>query len=213
MRTEVMSYRADIYAFLSRMFAEEPPRQLIEDLAAKRFSIPGISRDKELEEGLELIEKCISKYGKEIYESLCIEYTRLFIGPVPVVFPYESMYKNGSMMSGSLLSVKREYRLAGLEKAPGFHEPEDHIAVELGFMKHLCRDQSEKSLRMQRDFLNNHLLKWVPEFCDEVCEKSMSHFYKGIAKLTKGFIALEKDALYELPEDKDYIIKKSSDIE
>lgn len=92
-------------------------------------------------------------------------------------------------------------------KAQDYHEPEDHIALELRFMGRLCRDKSDISLRMQKDFLEDHLMKWVPGFCDELCEKSSSDLYRGIGKITKGFLISEEELLNELHEGKDYITK------
>lgn len=195
---EISGARADFYAFLSRMFLEEPPRELADDIAHGRFPLPEIlTSNEDFNEGIKILQKFMKKEtnAARMYESMCSEYTRLFLGPVPFMFPYESMYIDGSIMGKSHLAVKKEYRLAGLSKVDGFHEPEDHLSMELQFMSYLCKDQSKNILNLQKDFLNNHLLKWVPRFCDEIIEKSRSDFYKGIGRLVKGFLALEKDAL------------------
>ncbi|HEY9206567.1 MAG TPA: molecular chaperone TorD family protein [Candidatus Methanoperedens sp.] len=198
---EICRARADFYAFLSRMFVEEPPFELAEDIARGQFPFPETSSlNEEFSRGIDLLAKFM-KTGKDatkIHRALGDEYTRLFLGPVPVMFPYESMYVEGSMMSKPLLTVKKEYRMAGLTRVEGYHEPEDHIAMELGFMSRLCQEQSDESLRRQRDFLHNHLLKWVPGFCNDLCRKSDNDFWKGIGKLTEGFMILEKDVLGEL---------------
>jgi len=101
------------------------------------------------------------------------------------MLPYESTYVDGSMMAVSLLKVKEEYRKAELKRAQDYHEPEDHIAMELGFMSNLCSNNSRDSLRMQRDFLKDHLSKWAPAFCDELCEKSSNDFFRGSGKLQR----------------------------
>lgn len=191
--------RADFYAFLSRIFLEEPPRELARDMADGRFRLPE-SSSEDFSEGVRLIEKFMKeeKDAAKIHNELCSEYTRLFVGPVPVMFPYESMYIDGTMMSKSLLNVKREYRRAGLERAKDFHETEDHIAMELGFMGYLCGMGSEDSKREEMDFLHNHLLEWVPDFCDELCSKSSSDFFRGIGKLTRGFLSLERERIKHL---------------
>lgn len=195
---EINRARADFYAFLSRMFAEEPPRELAEDIAGGRFPLhESSSLNEDFVEGVNLLREFMKaeKDASRVYDLLCDEYTRLFLGPVPAMFPYESMYVDGSMMAKSLLRVKKEYRRAGLSKAKGYPEPEDHIALELGFMGYLCQKQSREFLEMQRDFLYDHLLKWVPGFCDKLCEKSRSDFFRGIGKITKGFLIMEKDVL------------------
>jgi TorA maturation chaperone TorD len=195
---EIYRSRAEFYAFLSRMFVEEPPLKLAEDIASRKFPVIEVSSfNSDFAEGVHLIKKFMKseRDAKKIFNTLCEEYTRLFLGPSPVMFPYESRYVDGIMMGKSLIKVKEEYRCAGLEKVQGYHEPEDHIAVELGFMSRLCRNKTNEAFKIQKEFLDNHLLKWVPKFCDELYKKSENDFYKGIGKLTKGFIISEKDVV------------------
>jgi TorA maturation chaperone TorD len=207
---EILMARGNFFAFLSRMFVEEPPFEMTQDIAGGKFLFPKtFSKNKDVAEGLSLITKFSGAVNEafNIHEKLCREYTRLFVGPVPALFPYESRYIDGSMMAKSLLKVKEEYRKAELEKAQDYHEHEDHISMELRFMSYLCEKGGNESIRMQRDFLNDHLLKWAPAFCDELYEKSRNDFYRGIGKITKGFLVLEKELMNELHEGKGYIIK------
>lgn len=210
---EIFRARENFYEFLSRMFVEEPPFELAEDIAKGKFVFPQTSSfNRDFAEGLSLFSRFTkaNKDAPDIHGMMCREYTRLFIGPVPAMFPYESRYVDGSMMGKSLIKIKEIYRQAGLMKAQDYHEPEDHIALELRFMGRLCRDKSDISLRMQKDFLEDHLMKWVPGFCDELCEKSSSDLYRGIGKITKGFLISEEELLNELHEGhegKDYITK------
>ncbi len=198
MMDEISMARANLYAFLSRMFVEEPPFELIEDIVQNKKIFPQISSyDTDFTEGLFLLTNFAKKdiNAEDIHEKLCMEFTRLFIGPVPALFPYESRYIDGSMMGKSLLGVKEEYRKAQLKKAHDYHEPEDHISMELGFMNNLCMNGARESIRQQSDFLKDHLSKWVPAFCDELIVKSINDFYKGIGKITKGFLISEKEFL------------------
>lgn len=204
MTDEIFRARADFYAFLSRMFVEDPPFELAEDIANGKIQLPQTtSLNRDFSEGLSLFEKFEKgDNASDIHEELCWEFTRLFTGPVPAIFPYESMYIDGSMMAMSLLKVKEEYRKAELKRVQDYHEPEDHIAMELGFMSYLCSNNSRESLRMQRDFLKDHLSKWAMEFCDELCEKSSNDFFRGIGKITKGFLISEREFLDELHQGK-----------
>lgn len=198
MNDEILMARANFYAFLSRMFQEEPPFELARDIADGKLIFPKTSSiNKDFSEGISLFEKFRQSNtdASDIHEKMCREYTRLFIGPVPAMFPYESRYLDGTIMGKSLIKVKENYRKAGLKISQEYHEPEDHIAVELGFMGNLCKELSDGSLIMQKEFLNGHLLKWAPFFCDELFEKSGNEIYRGIGKITKGFLASEKSFL------------------
>ncbi len=209
---ETLETRRNFYAFLYRMYLEEPPRELADDLANERFYFPDMTAlGEEFSEGFrilkEFMEKCKGKAVDELHEDLIDEYTRLFIGPhrLPVQ-PYESWWVEGKLMGESLLKVKKVYRKAGIAKSRDYPEPEDHIAFELKFMHYLCEeglsaDNEERiaeCINMQKEFLAEHLLRWVPDFCDDLYECELSDFYKGIAKLTKGFLLLEDAVLGEL---------------
>ncbi len=210
MNNKIFMARANFYAFLSRMFVEEPPFELAKDIADGKLIFPKTSSlNKDIAEGLSLFAGYAqsNRNGSDIHEKMCREYTRLFIGPVPAMFPYESRYMDGSIMGKSLTKVKENYRKAGLKISQEYHEPEDHIAVELGFMGHLCMQKSDGSLMMQKEFLNDHLLKWAPVFCDELFEKSGNEIYRGIGKITKGFLASEKDVLNEKEMNENHLHK------
>ncbi len=213
---EILEMRKNFYAFLYRMYLEEPPRAFADDLANGKISFSdSIALDEELSEGFRVLNEFMEKRkGKrktvdELYEDLVDEYTLLFIGPhrLPVQ-PYESWWIDGKLMGQSLLEVKKACREAGVAKSKDYAEPEDHIAFELKFMHHLCElgfsagneEKRRECLNLQKKFLNDHLLKWVPDFCDALYEYKQSDFYKGVAKLTKGFLLLEDAVIEELRE-------------
>ena len=205
---EFLKLRENLYAFLYRMYVEEPPFELAEDLVNNRFPIPDLKPlNEDMTDGFEMLRKFMkeSKDVDVVHEKLTDEYTRLFLGPgSPSVPPYESMYIDGNMMGPSLLRLKKDYRNAGVAKSEDYPEPEDHISFELKFMQHLCEETLEsegygrKCLNLQKEFMDGHLMKWVPDFCDNLYKSEQSDFYKGIAKITKGFIFLDKDWIDEL---------------
>jgi len=213
---EILETRRNFYAFLYRMYLEEPPRELVDDLVNERFYFPDLTPlGEELSEGFrglkEFMEKSKGKAINELHEDLVDEYTLLFIGPhrLPVQ-PYESWWMDGKLMGESLLKVKRACREASIVKSKDYAEPEDHIAFELKFMHFLCEEELSnfslekkrcaECLNQQKEFLSDHLLKWIPAFCDELYECELSDFYKCIAKLTKGFLLLEDAVIDELLE-------------
>lgn len=190
------------------MYVEEPPRELAEDLVNNRVPIPDLKPlNEDMVDGFEMLRKFMtaSKDVDVVHEKLTDEYTRLFLGPgSSPVLPYESMYMDGKMMGPSLLRLKKDYRKAGIAKSKDYPEPEDHIAFELKFMQHLCEEALEngwskgKCWALQKEFMDEHLMKWVPDFCDDLYKSEQSDFYKGIAKITRGFIFLEKYWIDEL---------------
>lgn len=198
---DLLEIRSNFYAFLYRMYLEEPPRELAADMVSGTFPMPSdvSSLDDDLRVGFELLKKYMKncKDTDEVHERLRDEHTRLFIGPgASPVPPYESMYVDGKMRSNALLEVKQVYRESGVGKQ-NYPEPEDHIAFELRFMHHLCENGE---LGTQRRFMDKHLMRWVPRFCDDLFASEHSDFYKGIAKITKGFLAFDSAVIDELPD-------------
>lgn len=180
----------ELYAFLSRMFLEEPPEELAMDMLNKSFfsNLKPFCLNREMEKGLEIIKNFSEKFSnaEELAEALRREYTELFlIPPKPPVSLYEAHY-SGEKATHVLLRLNDFYRKAGLQKAKEYREREDHLALELEFMYILC----EKKSKLKREFLA-HLNSWVPKAMDEIINNHRAEFYKGIAYLTKGSLKLE----------------------
>jgi len=134
----------------------------------------------------------------QLSTQLGVEYTRLLrgikqgYGPPP---PYESLYRENRLLGETTLAVLRHYQQAGygeLEESVG---PQDHIGAELKFMALLCHDeatvwQQEKTSKAmtiraaQLVFLEQHLLSWVPDYCDRLQQEAQEPFYGAVARLT-----------------------------
>lgn len=220
--------RARLYRFLSSIYLQVPNSDFVERLTSENHgsflicvisSVTEIHALKGIRDGLEVIEDHIKdskdKPIEKLREDLAVAYTRLFrgikrdYGPPP---PYESVYKEGRMVGNSALAVLRKYRevhLNLLDKHKGVLP--DHIGVELNFMHFLCSKEMEafknedqagalRFLRMQKEFLEKHIMRWFPKFHSAVeshYEKNngIANFYLGAVKITDSFIGLDYDLL------------------
>jgi TorA maturation chaperone TorD len=114
--------------------------------------------------------------------SLEEERTRLFVkGEVP---PYEASYESAPVTAKAPLGrgVQQIADAAGFYRAFGFQvsgDRADHLAAQLEFAALLCvkeafahithEDEGAEICRLARTaFLNEHLLPWLPAFCDRV---------------------------------------------
>jgi TorA maturation chaperone TorD len=57
------------------------------------------------------------------------------------------------------------------------------------------RENAEFCLKVQRMFLEQHLLAWLPQFCDVVMAQADIRFYAGVAELTKNFLEFEQQSI------------------
>jgi TorA maturation chaperone TorD len=48
---------------------------------------------------------------------------------------------------------------------------------------------------MEKEFIEEHLIRWVPVFCEKVIREAELPFYREMAELTKNFIEFEKEGI------------------
>jgi len=134
-----------------------------------------------------------------------LEYNRLFVGPGRLPCPpYESVLRKdrpesetGLVMGPSTHDVIRRYREAGFSVDSSFKDLPDHVQVELMFMHLLCEREvaspvdAEIWSTRRVEFVERHLLPWIPYFADAVEQKTRSPFYKSAARLLQVFINKE----------------------
>lgn len=210
---EILQSRAGIYGFLSAIYGVEVKKDVLSEL---RDQMSGES-DEEDSPGYALMRKFFQSLGEDLSEietELAADYASLFLGmgrkPVP---PYESVFTSEErlLMQRARDEVLAMYREEGLGRSDTFKEPEDHIAIEFEFMGYLCQkalealDKGESelakaSLEKQKEFLDKHLLVWVPQFCKDVQKSARTDFYKAIAKITDEHLSFESEVVAELME-------------
>lgn len=131
-------------------------------------------------------------------EDLQVEYVRLF-DYKPVCPPYESTCRReikGQELTADLVA---SYRQAGVECDDAMIP--DHISVEFEFMHYLAYKESSPDeapskgwKEMERKFLKEHILKWVPKFCNQLCREGKDP-YNRIGDLVQDFLVLEETRL------------------
>lgn len=95
---------------------------------------------------------------------------------------------------------------AGLEGDDGLRlqVPRDHLSFACAFMARLADREREAldggeledalaSVGMQRAMHACHLLNWIDTYCDCLDEVAATRFYRGVSKLTRGYVREEKD--------------------
>jgi TorA maturation chaperone TorD len=213
--------RKIIYGFLARTYATEATVEYLRELSGKKDLFLASAQDPEvsgteLAEGFKQIADYVSNLKMDDLEKarleLAVEYAGLFLGVWRVpAHPSESAYfsEGQLIMQEPRDEVLKLYRSMGVDKAGQFKEPEDHIALELQFMTHLCEKtnaalsdgdfpEARKCLRVQMDFLDEHLGKWVPKLSADILKSARREFYKAIAKITEGYVQMDKKLVVEL---------------
>ena len=215
---ELAEHRSSIYGFLAAIYRQELTSELLQQMKAHRF------QEVLSNLGVKLNNGFFQTSEQELLENLAIEYTRLFVGPGKHISPHESVHhKKEGVQSGQLwgeltAQVKGIIESSGLEYESEYTGMPDHISVELEFMQHVVQREMQAwqadddqtallCLKNEKQFVDEHLFGWVPDFCDKVIEAAESPFYKEMARLTKSFIEFEKKELNKFEEDPGEISK------
>lgn len=196
---QLMKARQCVYDLLRCFFLQEPAEAFLQALREEDILKSLSGYDPDLDEGVGLLSWVIASPNLGVLvPDLLAEFTRLFIGPSPVPL-YESVYRSpsGLVMQEETAAVRRKYLQAGLVVHPERSFPDDHIGAELEFVFYLCQKTTQTAgveelgglLRMQEAFFREHLVQWVPLLCKRLFEEAESPYFKGVAKMTGGFIA------------------------
>ena len=199
---ELAEHRSSIYGFLAAVYRQELTSELLQQMKTHRF------QEVLFNLGVKLNNGFFQNSEKELLENLAIEYTRLFVGPGKHIAPYESVHhEKEGVQSGQLWGeltgqVKNIIESSGLEYKSEYTGLPDHISVELEFMQHVVQREAQAweagddetallCLKNEKKFVDEHLLGWIPDFCEKVSEAAEMPFYREMARLTRSLLSLK----------------------
>ncbi|WP_288219464.1 molecular chaperone [uncultured Adlercreutzia sp.] len=209
---ELMNARARSYGMLARLFREEVDLPTLRELQQMRF--PQVTGNAAADEGYHQLYDYLKRAWDDSVTELAIDYVSTFIGHgvngYSAAYPYESVYTSERRL---LMQEARAEVLATLRENElvrgNWNEAEDHIALELEFMQRMAlraaealsdnaEDEAIAYLRTSYDFLENHLLNWVPMLVADMRMYARTLFYQGLAQLTLGSLREDEAVLREL---------------
>lgn len=201
-RKDMADHRSNIYGLLALIYRREVTPDLLHKVKDPRFL--GVFTDL----GVEGIEAFLQSSEEKLIEDLTVEYARLFLGPGKHISPHESVHHQredgdwGTLWGATTVEVKKFIEATGLEYEPDYKGMPDHVSVEFEFMAALARREAQawaesdeaiamSCTAMQKMFLEDHLIQWIPDFCENVIQLAELPFYHAVAELTRSFIEFE----------------------
>jgi len=203
---EIAGRRGRTYWLLARCFAEAPDRALFGELIAALGVVDAAEPlAAETTALVGAVHAALSQDDKS--ELLAIEFTRLFggisisYGAVP---PFESVVREGTWGGDLVSEIIVTYADADIVPPLPEASPADHIAAELRFLAIACHREGEAWqagstqiamdwVRRERDFLDRHVLRWVPEYCQKGEAMAESPFYKAVLALTPRACEMDRE--------------------
>ena len=204
-RIELATARSQAYGLLASVFRAEPGREFIDELRGPRLAGALAAIDVDLGRDFEIAA------AETLCEDLGIEFTRLFMGPGEHISPHESIFveldgEAGGLYGAITVKVKKFIETTGLVYDDAFTGLPDHVSVELEFMSKLGEFEAEKwlngddagaryCLSIQKMFAEEHLLRWIPQFCEQVIARADLPFYREMARITGEFVDFDYESI------------------
>ncbi|WP_294348337.1 molecular chaperone TorD family protein [Prosthecochloris sp.] len=175
----VLENKARILRFLSHCFAY-PNSAFLPNLQTQLQNI-ATKKDKAGFDSL------LQLFERENSEQLQGEYTRLFITGYPSTPcpPYESVFREGTMLGSNSRKVDHLYREWGMTSDPDLL---DHISTELEFLAFLASAATLDETRNNANetyhsFFHDHVQQWIPDFSEKLHDNTKSPAYRKLAAL------------------------------
>ena len=193
--------RVNFYALLSRLHMQEIDGDFLDTISKDDNIMSFFPNFKDWDVRKE------SSTADLLNKYLNVDFANLYLMHI---IPYESFYTRDDQMIESggdnpILELYNDYDFrVELERAR-IVSP-DHIGVELEFMYMLAAaqldalkdgadDAVEALSQNQKDFFDEHILKWMPMFLINLKEESSTPFYFDLADLTMEFILSDYETL------------------
>ena len=207
--------RASMYRFLGGIYLLEVDEKQLNALKKVHFpEVDGMEdSDMDLREGYQILSEYVRDLKAEDLDDLAADYAKVFLAAGDAAghaaFPYESVYvdKKHQVGGSTAMKMKALYLERGFEPDPSMYRTmDDNIGLILQYMAILCDEVMETAaaddpakgkelLTEQRKFVKKHMTNWVFSFTSDIMKFSDTDFYRGIAKITNGFIKKETEYL------------------
>lgn len=203
---------ADTYRFLSQVFFKELNVEAIDELAAADY--PNNTGNANLDEGYRLVRRYFAFSATDRRGQLACEYARIFLAAgvftkdSQTAVPYESVFAGQEhiMMGEARDAVVTRFLEDGFLVNPELHEPEDHLAFELEYLVNMneragewaqAKNKAElrRNVVRQIEFINQHLLNWIPLLSNTAQDYAKFTFYPGMLLIAQGALDQGRDLL------------------
>ena len=184
--------RAEVYGLLAGLFHAEPAADLYAQLQVAVTEAP--SAGAFLETAWSALVEAARRLPLETVRG---EYAALFGGVgKPEICLYGSWFIAGALNEKPLVDLRHELVALGLERPPGVHETEDHLASLCEVMRFLIAgdDIALGNLAGQQHFFDAHLRPWVEALCEAIAAHPCADFYRAAAGFARDFFAVEAQA-------------------
>lgn len=132
---------------------------------------------------------------------LAADYASIYLNHGLQASPFESTWldEDGLQMQTPMFQVRDWYRRYGLASSDWRMRADDHLSLQLLFIAHLFEQAASASPESRpirpidalltdiATYLDEHLLRWLPDFGKRIATHSFTPFYAGLGMLTAAY--------------------------
>lgn len=182
MRPQDFIQLSSVYALLSQLWQSEIDMPTLKAL-----------NEPDMRDAYESMGGILPEANDQVVEDLAVDYCQLLIGPQNAISPVQSVWEENKFEGRAAVSMRKYF-----ETVPSFHTDEnvvDHLGVQLAFMAELfvqasTAEHPETFEDIAAHFIADHIA-WTNSFFERIEARAETGFYKGLAKLSRDFLAFE----------------------
>ena len=201
------------YTLFQSIFGNEPTREQLE-IACSETTLASLDplakgRSQSFNQAKDKLVLVLREYcdaSTEKVTKLRDEYTKLFIGPGELqAGPWESLYVSNKkqIFDENTLAVRNFYRVNGFLPVEYPRVADDHLALECAFMAKIGQrvleatdnEKVKQAIQVSRQFLNEHLLVWMPVYFDKLREDGYSNFFSAMVEFALEYMKADAEFL------------------
>lgn len=197
--------RARFYRLIASLYFTELDEEGIARLAAQDLAQLSIG-NADADAGLTDMAQYLRQHTRNARQELAVDFAGSILAAGSYeerrATPYESVFtsESGMLMQEARDDVYRFYCDAHVQPDASLQTPEDHLSFECEFMATLAErqadaldagdvEQAHELVLTQQMFHVKHLASWMDAYCDCLLACASTRFYRGVARLTRGFVA------------------------
>jgi TorA maturation chaperone TorD len=131
---------------------------------------------------------------------LAVDYAAIYLTGAYGASPCESVWTDDDHLvcQDAMFALREIHAAAGLAAEDWRRRPDDHLVLQLLYIAHaLRRSGGPDELRRLAAMLDEHLLRWLPDFAARVAARAETPFFAVLGRLTFAWCEQLRDLLVE----------------
>lgn len=143
-------------------------------------------------------------FTPEWLDELAADFAAIYLNGSYGASPSESVWLSDDHLicQDAMFELRQIYARKGVAAPDWRQRPDDHLVFQLQFIAHCLRQaHAVDDWRTLANFLDEHLLRWLPDFASRVVNRCETAFYAALALLTAAWVDHLREILAHLLDE------------